>query len=1188
MEIWTSMKTRDRFSMIKEKLDKLNETSEEAYWLLRKKRDRVSGIKEELHKLNDILISKKHNIRDEDFAVLEELNKLNDILISEKEKVLLSDIIGTFSAIKKELDKLNKNFTSEGRWFLCDVNNEVSTTRNELDKLNKILNSEMEKVLLKIIRDRVTRMKKEFKELNDFLISKRKMWLLSDLSDALTEIKEELDKLKYIPISERVNVRYEVNAIRAKLYNLSDFLIFKRGELLLSDIKDAACGIKKELDKLSNNLTSEGHNLRDEVFEVTEELNKLNSIQISEQINVRYEVNAIRAKLYILSDVLMSERINVRYEFNAVNANLDNLSDFLISKRINVRHEVNAIRAKLYILSEFLISKRINVRHEFNAIKANLDNLSDFLISKRINVRYEFNAIKANLDNLSDFLISKRVNVRHEVNAIRAKLDNLSDFLISKRVNVRFKLNAIRAKLDNLNDFLISETINVRYKVHAIKAKLDNLSDFLISKRINVRYKVNAIRAKLDNLSDFLISERINVRYEFNAIRAKLDNLSDFLISEMVEWLLSDIKDEVYGIEKALDNLNGNLLSEGVEWLLSDIKDEVYGIEKALDNLNGNLLSEGHNLRDKVSAVTEELNKLNVIQISEQVEWLLSDIKDATYGTEKALDNLNDNLLSEGHNLRDKVSAVTEELNKLNVIQISEQVEWLLSDIKDATYGTEKALDNLNDNLLSEGHNLRDEVSAVTEELNKLNVIQISEKVEWLLSDIKDATYGTEKALDKLNDSLLSKFHNLRDKVSAVTEELNKLNVIQISEQVEWLLSDIKDATYGIEKALDKLNDNLLSEGHNLRDEVSAVTEELNKLNVIQISEKDELLLSDIKDEVYGIEKALDKLTDNLLSEGHNARNEVITEELSKLYGIWISESKKLLLNDITDAVTGMKKEFHKLNEYLISEEVFLPGFGSCLAPCVGWDWVQQTPVTLCSDSAGWILDGWMEELFYEDDFLFISYDDLILNKPKSIWRAVLKEMEERDTISSFANADLWNASFGIQQNMKGSSIEKEAFVKVLSNSKILNSTLEQDKKDKWILAKGSSFEKEAFVKVLSNSKILNSTLEQDKKDKWILAAGLLFVKKLLGKMKSFKTFKNKKVKESKEVEKWIVAEDKTTILEEDNNLGETGNYPLKKSNSIDLVMNYKTTILEEDNNLGETGNYPLKKSNSIDLVMNF
>uniref|UniRef100_A0A8C4SIV3 Uncharacterized protein n=1 Tax=Erpetoichthys calabaricus TaxID=27687 RepID=A0A8C4SIV3_ERPCA len=34
-----------------------------------------------------------------------------------------------------------------------------------------------------------------------------------------------------------------------------------------------------------------------------------------------------------------------------------------------------------------------------------------------------------------------------------------------------------------------------------------------------------------------------------------------------------------------------------------------------------------------------------------------------------------------------------------------------------------------------------------------------------------------------------------------------------------------------------------------------------------------------------------------------------------------------------------------------------LPGIGSCL---VGWDWLQQTPVTLCSDSAGWKMDGWI------------------------------------------------------------------------------------------------------------------------------------------------------------------------------------------------------------------------------------
>uniref|UniRef100_A0A8C4X5W9 Sema domain-containing protein n=1 Tax=Erpetoichthys calabaricus TaxID=27687 RepID=A0A8C4X5W9_ERPCA len=52
-----------------------------------------------------------------------------------------------------------------------------------------------------------------------------------------------------------------------------------------------------------------------------------------------------------------------------------------------------------------------------------------------------------------------------------------------------------------------------------------------------------------------------------------------------------------------------------------------------------------------------------------------------------------------------------------------------------------------------------------------------------------------------------------------------------------------------------------------------------------------------------------------------------------------------------------------------------LPGIGSCLVPCVGWDWLQQTPVTLCSDSAE--IEPWLYHFEAENtvDYSQLTFD---------------------------------------------------------------------------------------------------------------------------------------------------------------------------------------------------------------------
>ncbi|XP_039621394.1 uncharacterized protein LOC120536904 isoform X2 [Polypterus senegalus] len=629
-------------------------------------------------------------------------------------------------------------------------------------------------------------------------------------------------------------------------------------------------------------------------------------------------------------------------------------------------------------------------------------------------------------------------------------------------------------------------------------------------------------------------------RDRVSMMKEKLDKLNETWTSKGEKWLLSDVKDAIHEIKKDLYNLNDISISEGAYWLLRKARDRVSGIKKELCKLNDILISKKHNIRDEDFAIMEKLNKLNGILNSEREKLLFSNIRDEPSGIKREFDKLNDILISKGEkvllsDITGAFSAIKKELDKFNKKLTSEGI-WFLCDINNEVSAIRKELDKLNKilNLKMEKvllRKMRDGVTRMKKEFNKLNDFLISKRKMWLLSDLSDELTELKEELDKLKKIPISERISVRFKLNAIMDKLDNLNDFLISEREELLLSDIKNAACGIKKELDNLSNSLISEGKNFTLEAAAVAEELDKLNGILITGREELLLSDIKDAACGIKKELDKLSNSLISEGHNLWDDVspVTVTLIRLNVILISERDELLLSDIKDEVYGIEKTLDKMYDNLLSE-------GNSVM-----------------DEVSAITKG----LNNLNDILISKRGDPILNKLKSNWR-VLEEMEERrtkkPTVVIFGS---WNASNCISQNMKGSSFENEAFVKVLKNSKILNSTLQQDNKNKWMLAKGSSFENEAFVKGLKNIKILNSTLQQDKKDKWMLAKGLLFVKKLLGKLKSFTTFKNKKLKESKEVEKWILAEDKTTILEERIHLGGTGNYPMKKSNSIDLVMNF-------------------------------
>ena len=289
-------------------------------------------------------------------------------------------------------------------------------------------------------------------------------------------------------------------------------------------------------------------------------------------------------------------------------------------------------------------------------------------------------------------------------------------------------------------------------------------------------------------------------------------------------------------ISEELARKNDVLVAEK-DVLESKIKD----IEKTLTEVRTADEGELNDLRAEISAKQEEINKL---------EALNADTNNQNTSIQEELRGMRTRLqeaMSKIKSLDDEVAEekrISEELARKNSVIVAEK-DVLESKIKDI----EKTLTEVRTGDDTQLRNLRDDIETKNEKINELEALNADTNNQNM--SIQEELLGMRTRLEEA----MSKIGNLEAEVAdekRISEELARKNDVLVAEK-DVLESNIK----GIEKTLTEVRTADEGELNDLRAEISAKQEEINKLESLNVRMNGQN--ESIQEELLGMRTRLDE-----------------------------------------------------------------------------------------------------------------------------------------------------------------------------------------------------------------------------------------------------------------------------------------------------------------------------------------
>ena len=362
-----------------------------------------------------------------------------------------------------------------------------------------------------------------------------------------------------------------------------------------------------------------------------------------------------------------------------------------------------------------------------------------------------------------------------------------------------------------------------------------------------------------------------------------------------------------------------NLKLETNDELISELKENIQEKEKQIDELKVNLEKGGKVLEkeyaDKLSELTEEKAKLEVLltekeeiintiekqkEESEQIvllkDELISELKENIQEKEKQIEELKASLAKGEKVLEkeyaDKLSELTEEKAKLEVLltekeeiintiekqkEESEQIvllkDELISELKENIQEKEKQIGELKAGLTKEEKDLEKEYATKISELMKEKG-----QLEALLIEQE----GILQTKDREKEELISK---LEDCNNQINELKDKLVQQEIEEEKDYVaeLSALTEEKNKLESQL-KIYQDLLSE----KEDTIVLVKQQNEESEKSVMEKDKTI-AELSESIKGYENLVTEIREQMAKEGKEKEAEytdrltLLSEEKSKL-----------------------------------------------------------------------------------------------------------------------------------------------------------------------------------------------------------------------------------------------------------------------------------------------------------------
>ena len=786
---------------------------------------KLEGYKSQIEELFDLL--KSQNTEQGDFIkqrALELAKILDDTMSKQNEaaEVKLSQVAMNLQNILSENIEITSADYESLKAKLADYSSDiekinrdmVAEIKGQLDDVSRFIDSGLDVQAQQVTSD--------FNEINA---------KMQKISDSIILINQTIK-------SKSDNISAELTSIQTK----SNEHVDEKTALIINSIKEIVENLTSSSLTNINTRVSDLKNLVENSFANETEQFTENSKQIVE------ELEALETSIGIKhNEIKQSLSKEIMPEISELNNKIQTIFE---EYSLNVSTQINNTNTKL---SEELKHNTIDLQAAFEELNNRLDK-------DEINQMNIYQAQLRELSSTFNVLIDEAKNVtKTEVSAI-------SQTLIANSKSVFEEVD--QSIEDKINTLLATNADISAGELQTIEAFANKISDQIESA------KQNSIVCK-DLISNF-------VKSEIDIVTKEIEKETDVIVGDIIEQfeLLKDSqKDELMSATNSISGAVEGYISDSINDLKSylDIKSDSTVINSKIDNLKTELNA-------SVDELFENLNKLLEVSVFSSTisdlkatnEVLINNTADKL--NEQVQDFINNNVSKK---LEDKLNLFDKKFTD-TIVDKYEEVKLLSSQYNSSFEKISISIHDLVSKFSDSKNEIFDAITSINTSISELSKDFADLRAQILNKSFDEAFQASINrqisGIESLVNEQIGYLTDINELCSNNLPEITEMNTIVkygIQESVKDLISKVDSQEINVDKALNKLKSDIITQFLNIFNQISFVAEQDEIIEFIQDKHSELITIlshivntvdsvEEIKDNVSTVDNKMDSLKEDI------------------------------------------------------------------------------------------------------------------------------------------------------------------------------------------------------------------------------------------------------------------------------------------------------------------------------------
>ena len=839
-----------------------------------------------------------NNLIDAVKVQLNEIARLSEAHLEVFSSNLTSEFANNIAQVLTESDNLKLKI--EGSITSIDNSNKnlADDLKTQLDDFTKFIDSGLD--------IQVQEVNAKFEDISSKIqqISTNILGLNEKVKDKIDGLNGEFENIKaYIASSVDNNSRILINKIEDVLKDLT-----AKNEEIASSVILASADIKGDI---KTSITSDIHNISSLVETRLTEIDELvENTAICQQNNILNQTKNLLDELHNVNNSLKEELTTLKQDFSEniiseVNGLADKVQTLFEEHSLNFTTQLGNTNTKF---AEDMSSLALELKTAF-------ENLNERLDKDEISRMNVFQAHLKELGNTFNILISEAKNVtKSEVSAISETLiKNSKELMEEVEQSIEEKVNSMLA---TSADISAGELQSMEAFTNKILEQIE-------------QNKQNSVNCK--NLIVELLKN------QFNILAGNIEKETDIIVKDIIEQfdlMKGTQKDELSNltvhIESSVEDYIYNYVNDLKSYL--DIKTDSTVINNKLDNLKNELFETAENVLDNMdkfleasvfSSAMSDLRTANEILVNSMADKLNNQIQE--FITENAV-KFEDRLNFFDKKFIDTIVDKYEEI-KLITSKYDKGFETIQTDIQGLVTRFSETKNTITNQLVSLSDNLSTSIDSLSMSFADLKAQILNKSFdEAFQASLNNQITGIETLVNEQ----LGYLEDISELCCANLPELTEMNTLVkygIQQSVTDLASKFDERECNLQKELDKLKSDVITQFLNIFNQISFVAEQEEIIDFIQEKHADLItILSHIVTTVDNVEtvknniSVVDSKIDTVREDINNINekiNSIISSEgdINYIYSLQDLESDianlRLVLNEMKE--DNKSKEFDEL-----------------------------------------------------------------------------------------------------------------------------------------------------------------------------------------------------------------------------------------------------------------------------------